>query len=749
MTIKPVGNQKSAKEESRREEEGTSQSAGGVRTAHRSVVLNQLSSSESQALPREIRFDSDSVGRHRRSPHKNLGRLKQEHYHKRERRERDKTPGSPSYHHHGLPSVSGKKQTSSSCSSPLAGTAGGRSPKSTLPTGPVGGSHSGLTGVNTGSTTGGTVSLGSVIEEALSGYNSGDEHIGPKDAELTPDEWKKRDDAFAKDLQERGFVLHEMEEDGACLFRAISLQIYGDQDMHEEIRHQTMNYIYQNREYFAQFVTEDIADYVKRKRANHVHGNHIEIQAMSEMYNRSVELYCYQIEPINIFNSDQINNGNEPLRLAYQRSSHYNAIVNPYKASVGVGLGLAGYRPDELDIKQVDDAVRMSEELEIEKTMFEDKLKTTDWEATNEAIEEQIARESYLQWCRDNMRKSSSSSTSTTVASAAATLGGGSSQNKSTSTITSTEMMASASGASFSGKQQQQQQTSSFLLEMRKSPTIGQQTTLTAGLAYEGGLKKGGERCAASSSGSKNSSFDLDCLSSLSSAQCSSQNAAAASSFSVQQQYYYSASKSSATTTTTSTANSTCSNNSTMSSGNSTTSIGNSAECNRRKKRILHSSLDTANYNEMKKCKANSNRTSASNSPRRPESPLETLDNLPTLSPASTSDGSNTQARGSGSGSSSCSSVEITATVESNAKQQPAAPRDEAPVSEFYQSLLESSYTDDGSELNGFGQLSEREMIQKALEESALDFVKRCDGSKASHEDKYGTTDEEYDSPSP
>lgn len=43
----------------------------------------------------------------------------------------------------------------------------------------------------------------------------------------------------------------------------------------------------------------------------------------------------------------------------------------------------------------------MSEDLEIEQTMFEDKLKTTDWEATNEAIEEQIARESYLQWCRE------------------------------------------------------------------------------------------------------------------------------------------------------------------------------------------------------------------------------------------------------------------------------------------------------------------------------------------------------------
>lgn len=80
---------------------------------------------------------------------------------------------------------------------------------------------------------------------------------------------------------------------------------------------------------------------------------------------------------------------------------------------MGVGLGLAGYQPDELDLKQVQTAVRVSEELEIEQTMFEDKLKTTDWEATNEAIEEQIARESYLQWCRENMQRTKKSVSAT------------------------------------------------------------------------------------------------------------------------------------------------------------------------------------------------------------------------------------------------------------------------------------------------------------------------------------------------
>jgi OTU domain-containing protein 5 len=118
-----------------------------------------------------------------------------------------------------------------------------------------------------------------IVEEKVSGYNSGDEHLESKENNLSNDEWKSRDENFSKQLsQERGLVIKDMAEDGACLFRAISYQIYGDQDMHDIIRQQTMDYIYQNREYFEQFLTEDIHSYVKRKRQNHLHGNHIEIQ---------------------------------------------------------------------------------------------------------------------------------------------------------------------------------------------------------------------------------------------------------------------------------------------------------------------------------------------------------------------------------------------------------------------------------------------------------------------------------------
>ena len=37
--------------------------------------------------------------------------------------------------------------------------------------------------------------------------------------------------------------------------------------------------------------------------------------------------------------------------------------------------------------------------------MLEDKLLNSDWDATYEAIEQAVARESYLQWLRDQEKK--------------------------------------------------------------------------------------------------------------------------------------------------------------------------------------------------------------------------------------------------------------------------------------------------------------------------------------------------------
>ncbi|EDO44355.1 predicted protein [Nematostella vectensis] len=207
---------------------------------------------------------------------------------------------------------------------------------------------------------------------------------------------------FEQALKEKkGFTIKRMAEDGACLFRSVADQVYGDQEMHGVVRKHCMDYMLKNMDYFSQYVTEDFRSYIRRKRDNHCHGNHVEMQALSEMYNRTIEVYQYSIEPINIFHSSH-KTDNEPIRLSYHNNIHYNSVINPNKPSVGVGLGISGYKPWNV---LVNDAFKQSEEWHIEQQMLEDKLRATDWEATDEAMEEAVARESYLDWLQDSEKR--------------------------------------------------------------------------------------------------------------------------------------------------------------------------------------------------------------------------------------------------------------------------------------------------------------------------------------------------------
>ena len=40
---------------------------------------------------------------------------------------------------------------------------------------------------------------------------------------------------------------------------------------------------------------------------------------------------------------------NAPIRLSYHQNNHYNSVVDPHTATVGVGLGLAGHKPGVSD----------------------------------------------------------------------------------------------------------------------------------------------------------------------------------------------------------------------------------------------------------------------------------------------------------------------------------------------------------------------------------------------------------------
>ena len=86
-------------------------------------------------------------------------------------------------------------------------------------------------------------------------------------------------------------------------------QVFGDEEMHATVRENCMDYIVsdflvvlhrligflkvKNADFFRAYITEDFDHYITRKRRQNCHGNHIEMIALSELYNRPIEVYEY------------------------------------------------------------------------------------------------------------------------------------------------------------------------------------------------------------------------------------------------------------------------------------------------------------------------------------------------------------------------------------------------------------------------------------------------------------------------
>ena len=107
---------------------------------------------------------------------------------------------------------------------------------------------------------------------------------------------------------------------------------------------------------------EAFTDYIERKRQDGVHGNNPEIQAISELFNRPIEVFSPDngASPLNIFHAEY-KTDDAPIRLSYHDGNHYNAVVDPLVPTAGLGLGLPGLKPGLADKLQVAKAVAESD----------------------------------------------------------------------------------------------------------------------------------------------------------------------------------------------------------------------------------------------------------------------------------------------------------------------------------------------------------------------------------------------------
>ncbi|CAL8162123.1 unnamed protein product [Prunus armeniaca] len=236
------------------------------------------------------------------------------------------------------------------------------------------------------------------------GYNSADEH-SPCFVSSYDDVERERQ--FEIDIRRaKGFEVKRMLEDGNCLFRAVADQVYGDSEAYDLIRQMCIDYMERERDYFSQFITEGFTSYCKRKRRDKVYGNNVEIQALSEMYNRPIHIYSYSTEPINIFHGSY-DTDTPPLRLSYHHGNHYNSLVDPRRQTIGAGLGFSCLRGmgANVDKDQVKAAIKAQQDQQIDNALLAEGRFYSDLELTEKEIERMVMEASRAEYHADDTFK--------------------------------------------------------------------------------------------------------------------------------------------------------------------------------------------------------------------------------------------------------------------------------------------------------------------------------------------------------
>eukprot|EP00518_Triparma_eleuthera_P023386 CAMPEP_0197549124 /NCGR_PEP_ID=MMETSP1320-20131121/3095_1 /TAXON_ID=91990 /ORGANISM="Bolidomonas sp., Strain RCC2347" /LENGTH=342 /DNA_ID=CAMNT_0043109289 /DNA_START=23 /DNA_END=1051 /DNA_ORIENTATION=+ len=185
--------------------------------------------------------------------------------------------------------------------------------------------------------------------------------------------------------------------DGNCLFRALALQIFGDQSFHTELRAKAVAFMERNREAFESFVGvvggENWEEYLERKARDGVYGNNIEIQAISELFNRPIYIFTpTSSTPINTFHSDYTD---PPLYVVYYAASeHYDALLNHARPSIGLGLGLPGMKVGGGEESIMKEVGGKSDVAHSEEIMRKKALALSELEGTEESIVKEMMKSS-------------------------------------------------------------------------------------------------------------------------------------------------------------------------------------------------------------------------------------------------------------------------------------------------------------------------------------------------------------------
>lgn len=136
------------------------------------------------------------------------------------------------------------------------------------------------------------------------------------------------DEAFAQMLRARGLYIRDVESDGSCLFRAISDQLYGTEDHHENLRVKCVRYMCDHEQAFAPFIEDDrsFTSYTAEMSRASVWGGNLELQALSMALKLDVRIHQLAGPVYDICNSFASGVNTTPIHLSYHQGQHYASV---------------------------------------------------------------------------------------------------------------------------------------------------------------------------------------------------------------------------------------------------------------------------------------------------------------------------------------------------------------------------------------------------------------------------------------
>lgn len=140
---------------------------------------------------------------------------------------------------------------------------------------------------------------------------------------------------FIQTLQANGMHVIEIEGDGNCLFRALSHQLYLNEEYHEQLRYFCVEHLKKHQKRFEKFMCDvKFEDYCEEMAKKGTWADDIEIRVMEEILDRNIHIYSSNstnpkdyLIPVNENpDEEKLMQGVIPINLSYHGQSHYNSI---------------------------------------------------------------------------------------------------------------------------------------------------------------------------------------------------------------------------------------------------------------------------------------------------------------------------------------------------------------------------------------------------------------------------------------